>query len=148
MTNEDKKDIWVKTRELLLFQLKLFADAARDLLLSPVAIVCYILDLSHDGPKKDSHFEKLMAFGRRTDHHINLFKHSRSYKKGMMTVDDAAKVVEDTLVNELKTGQLTEKGINAVKEALKNRFNSETSKDDSEQPSSTDSNINPNQDKK
>ncbi len=148
MTNEDKKDIWVKTRELLLFQLKLFADAARDLLLSPVAIVCYILDLSHDGPKKDSHFEKLMAFGRRTDHHINLFKHSRSYKKGMMTVDDAAKVVEDTLVNELKTGQLTEKGINAVKEALKNRFNSETSKDDSEQASTTDTNINPNQDKK
>ncbi|WP_195758346.1 hypothetical protein [Kangiella sp. HZ709] len=147
MTNKDKKDIWIKTRELLLFQLKLFADAARDLLLSPVAIVCYILDLSHDGPKKDSHFEKLMAFGRRTDHHINLFKHSRSYKKGMMTVDDAAQVVEDTLVNELKTGQLTEKGINAVKEALKNRFNSETPKDDSEQSSSTDSKLNPNQDK-
>ena len=125
MTTEKKQDIWEKTRELLLFQLKLFADAARDLLLSPVAIVCYILDLSHDGPKKESHFEKLMAFGRRTDHHINLFKHSRSYKKGMMTVDDAAKVVEDTLVNELKTGELTEKGFNAVKDALGKRFSSD-----------------------
>lgn len=122
MTKEHKQDVWEKTRELLLFQLKLFADAARDILLSPVAIVCYILDLSHDGPKKESHFEKLMAFGRRTDHHINLFKHSRSYKKGMMTVDDAAKVVEDTLVKELKTGELTEKGFNAVKDALGSRF--------------------------
>lgn len=122
MAGPNKQDIWDKTRELLLFQLKLFADAARDLLLSPVAIVCYILDLNHSGPKKDSHFEKLMAFGRRTDHHINLFKHSRSYKKGMMTVDDAAKVVEETLVNEIKTGELTEKGYQAVKDALGKRF--------------------------
>lgn len=127
MTKNQKQDVWEKTRELLLFQLKLFADAARDILLSPVAIVCYLLDLSHEGPKKESHFEKLMAFGRRTDHHINLFKHSRSYKKGMMTVDDAAKVVEDTLVNELKTGDLTEKGFNAVKDALSKRFNNEQS---------------------
>ncbi|WP_251358149.1 hypothetical protein [Kangiella sp. TOML190] len=124
MSKQNKQDIWGKTRELLLFQLKLFADAARDLLLSPVAIVCYILDLGHDGDKKDSHFEKLMAFGRRTDHHINLFKHSRSYKKGMMTVDDAAKIVEDTLVNEIKTGQLSEKGYQAVKDALGKRFSS------------------------
>ncbi len=134
MTKEEKQNIWEKTRELLLFQLKLFADAARDLLLSPVAIVCYILDLSHDGPKKESHFEKLMAFGRRTDHHINLFKHSRSYKKGMMTVDDAAKVVEDTLVNELKTGELTEKSLNAVKDALGKRFAPENKKDPKSDP--------------
>ncbi len=130
MTEEQKQDTWEKTRELLLFQLKLFADAARDLLLSPVAVVCYILDLTHQGPKNESHFEKLMAFGRRTDHHINLFKHRRSYKKGMMTVDDAAKVVEDTLVKELKTGELTEKSFHAVKDALVNRFSAEKKAED------------------
>lgn len=142
MSEEKKQDVWEKTRELLLFQLKLFADAARDLLLSPVAVACYILDLGHDGPKKDSHFEKLMAFGRRTDHHINLFKHSRSYKKGMMTVDDAAKFVEDALVNELKTGDLTEKGFNAVKNAVKEAVGKATSnKADSPE-------VNPSQDNK
>lgn len=144
MTNiekeEKKQDIWEKTRELLLFQVKLFADAARDLLLSPVAFVCYLLDLSHDGPRKDSHFEKLMAFGRRTDHHINLFKHNRSSKKGMMTVDDAAKFVEDALVNELKSRDLTEKGFNAVKDAVNDVVN--------KAKSSVDSDVNPNQDNK
>lgn len=113
-----------KIRELLLFQIKLFADAARDLILSPVSIVCFILDLSGNKKKEDTHFERLMAFGRRTDHHINLFKHRRSYKKGMMTVDDAAKIVEDTLVNEMKTGELSEKSINVVKDAITKTFGS------------------------
>ncbi len=122
MTEEEKTETVDKVRELLLFQLKLFADAGRDLLLSPVAVVCFILDLGHKGKKEDTYFEKLMAFGRRTDHHINLFKHRRSYKKGMMTVDDAAKMVEETLVHEIKTGELTEKGYQAVKDAISKRF--------------------------
>lgn len=129
MTKEEKESTWNKTRELLLFQLKLFADAARDILLSPVAIVCFIMDLGEKDPKKESNFEKLMAFGRRTDHHINLFKHRRSYKKGLMTVDDAAKLVEDTLKNEIQTGEYSDKAINAVKDAFKNRFDNNPNKE-------------------
>lgn len=62
-------------RTLLIFQLKLLADAARDLLLSPVSVVLMVLDLVQRNPAQDSHYARLMALGRRSDHFINLFDH-------------------------------------------------------------------------
>lgn len=118
---EPQSDVWPRTRELIILQLKLGLDAIRDFILMPVAIVCYILDFGDKEEGKPSHWERLMAWGRRSDHHINLFKHARSYKKGFMTIDDALGVVEDTLKKEVTTGEYSDKAINAVKDALLKR---------------------------
>lgn len=59
---------------LLVFQFKLAADALRDLLMSPVSIIMFILDVVLKPEEKESHYRQLMAFGRKTDRWINLFE--------------------------------------------------------------------------
>lgn len=69
-------------RRLVVFQLKLAADAIRDLVMSPVSIIMFILDLILAPAEKDSHYEQLMQFGRKTDRWINLFEeHNEAEQK-------------------------------------------------------------------
>lgn len=117
------KDTWDRTRELVLLQVKLGIDAIRDFVLMPVALFCYILDFGEREKDQPSYWERLMAWGRRSDHHINLFKHRRSYKKGYMTIDDAVSIVEETIRKEVKNGEYSEQVVNKVKEKFKNRNN-------------------------
>lgn len=60
-------------RCLVIFQLKLGADAIRDLVMSPVSIVMFVLDLVLRPGEKDSHYQQMLQFGRKTDRWINLF---------------------------------------------------------------------------
>ncbi|ACV25912.1 hypothetical protein [Kangiella koreensis] len=115
------KDTWDRTRELILLQVKLGIDAIRDFVLIPVALFCYILDFGERDKSKPSYWDRLMAWGRRSDHHINLFKHRRSYKKGYMTIDDAMNIVEETIRKEVKNGDYSEQVVNKVKDKFKNR---------------------------
>ncbi len=61
-------------RCLIIFQLKLAADALRDLIMSPISIICFLLDVVFKPDEKDSHYSQLMEFGRKTDRWINLFE--------------------------------------------------------------------------
>jgi hypothetical protein len=61
-------------RCLVIFQLKLGADAIRDLVMSPVSIVMFFLDLIFRPNEKDSNYQQMMRFGRKTDRWINLFE--------------------------------------------------------------------------
>jgi hypothetical protein len=64
---------WPHLRKLLVFQFKLYLDAFRDLLLSALSLVAFVIDavLNLSGP--ESFFERVLAFGRRTEVTINLF---------------------------------------------------------------------------
>jgi len=72
MTSENNQR-WQLIRESIKFQIKLILDAGRDLILSPVAIICTVLDLSKDNSKDEGHFQRLMLWGHSTDHWLNLF---------------------------------------------------------------------------
>ena len=72
MTSASKRR-WQLIRESIKFQIKLILDAARDLILSPVAIICTVLDLAKGNNKQDGHFQRLMHWGHNTDHWLNLF---------------------------------------------------------------------------
>ncbi len=61
-------------RCLLIFQLKLAADALRDLVMSPVSIVMFLLDILLRPPENESHYKQMMIFGRKSDRWINLFE--------------------------------------------------------------------------
>lgn len=63
---------WQTLKKLVFFQLKLTFDALRDLLLSPVSVLCFLLDFIF-GTTNAGTFDRLMAFGRQTDRWINLF---------------------------------------------------------------------------
>ncbi len=60
-------------RHLLRFQLKLALDAIRDVLMSPISIICFLLDVVLRPDEADSYHRKMIMFGRRTDRRINLF---------------------------------------------------------------------------
>jgi len=72
MTNISKQR-WHLVRESIKFQIKLTLDAVRDLLLSPVAIICTLLDLLKGNSKHQGYFHRLMIWGHNTDHWLNLF---------------------------------------------------------------------------
>jgi hypothetical protein len=59
---------------LLGFQLKLFADALRDFLMSPLSVMCFFLDLILASEEGNSFYSRLMRLGRKSDSWINLFE--------------------------------------------------------------------------
>jgi len=64
---------WNLIRDMLVFQAKLALDAIRDLLLSPVSIICGLADIFLGNSLSKSYFYKLMGLGHQTDSWLNLF---------------------------------------------------------------------------
>ncbi|MEH6567672.1 MAG: hypothetical protein V7709_01265 [Halioglobus sp.] len=79
-------------RHLLVFQLKLAADAFRDLLMSPVSVLVFLFDAMRKPALEDSLYLRLMLLGRRSDRLINLFDEYRD--AGHFTVDEALEELE------------------------------------------------------
>ena len=77
-------------RQWAIFQLKLAADAMRDLLLSPISTVVLLLDLLLGNSAYQSYFQRLMRLGKRSDHFINLFSHNATRTTTIDAVVDEA----------------------------------------------------------
>ena len=82
-------------RHLLVFQIKLAADALRDLLLSPISVVVFIIDVVRKPRVENSLYLRLMVAGRRSDRVINLFD---EYSEDQhYTIDATIAQLEDAL---------------------------------------------------
>lgn len=68
-----KVHFWTALRHLLRFQLKLALDAIRDVVMSPISIICFLLDVVLRPDEADSFHRKMILLGRKTDRRINLF---------------------------------------------------------------------------
>lgn len=79
-------------RHLVVFQLKLAADALRDLLLSPISVLVFVLDAIRKPALEDSLYLRLMLLGRQSDRMINLFDEHKD--AGLYTVDQAVEELE------------------------------------------------------
>lgn len=79
-------------RHLLVFQLKLAADAMRDLVLSPLSVLVLTIDMIRKPSLEDSLYLRLMLLGRRSDGVINLFDEHKD--AGHFTVDRAVDELE------------------------------------------------------
>ncbi len=86
---------WQIFRKLLVFQYKLLIDAAKDFLLSPLAIIAAAVDLIHPGPSSRMLFPELMRLGRRAEDAINLF--GRPVAEMEWTLDRVVDGVESSL---------------------------------------------------
>lgn len=86
--------LWPQLRKFVVFQIKLYVDAFRDLLLSALSLGAFLLDLvqQNDGP--DSYFERVLQFGRRTERSINLFNQFDAEERGTRSVDGVIEEVE------------------------------------------------------
>ncbi|MCZ6831510.1 MAG: hypothetical protein O7F73_18340 [Gammaproteobacteria bacterium] len=82
-------------RHLLVFQIKLAADALRDLFLSPISIVVFIIDAVRKPSTQESLYLRLMVAGRRSDRIINLF--DEYSEDDHYTIDETIAQLEDAL---------------------------------------------------
>ena len=87
-------------RHLVVFQIKLFVDAMRDLILSPISLLALIVDALTRPTVKQSLSYKLMHAGRRSDRVINLF--DEYYTTENFTIDQTVAEVESVLQRELQ----------------------------------------------
>ncbi len=78
-------------KHLVVFQLKLGADAFRDLMMSPLSVVIFFLDWIRKPALEDSLYLRLMVLGRKADRYINLFDQYQN--KGHHTMDQAIETV-------------------------------------------------------
>ncbi|MBV33996.1 hypothetical protein [Kangiella spongicola] len=121
VTANKSSGLWRKTRNLLLLQVKLWVDAIRDFALMPVGLICYLLDLASDS-NDERYWNKLMKWGRKSDHHINLFQHQSFEQKRSVTIDDVADIVEDVLKTDVKQSENTQQLVETIKHRVKTRF--------------------------
>jgi len=107
---------WTLIRDVLVFQMKLAMDAIRDLLLSPVSIVCALIDVFKGHSLSQSYFQKLMVFGHKTDTWLNLFGNhdtddlnleEHQVEKKDVSVDQLFNQVESLLKEQHGKGGLT-----------------------------------------
>ncbi len=85
-------------RRLIIFQIKLAADAIRDVLLSPVSMVAYGLDILIRPTEQQSLHRRLMRLGRRTDRFINLFEEYNDARHP--TIDDTIGDLETRILRD------------------------------------------------
>lgn len=83
-------------RHLIVFQLKLAADALRDLLMSPISVLVFIIDVIRKPALEDSLYLRLMLLGRKSDQLINLFDEHKD--AGHFTVDQAVEELEQLVM--------------------------------------------------
>ncbi len=77
-------------------------DAIRDLFLSPVSIICGLIDIFKGHSLSQSYFQKLMIFGRQTDFWLNLFGNHQS-DTGNLSAEDRQTDKNDVSVDQLFT---------------------------------------------
>ena len=87
-------------RHFLVFQIKLFVDAFRDLLFSPISLAAFIIDSFTKPAVNESLSFKIMHLGRHSDRVINLFDEHTS--SDHFTIDETVKDVETILSKEIK----------------------------------------------
>ncbi|MGX5174469.1 hypothetical protein ACUR5C_10665 [Aliikangiella sp. IMCC44653] len=114
-TNEPGRVIEQPMKRYLVFQVKLALDAIRDILLGPVALVATLVDIVEKNKGRNSHFEKLMKFGRISERHINLFNQHKSKRQ---SVESVFEQVEEVIKKEYQEGQLTAKAKKAIEDKL------------------------------
>jgi hypothetical protein len=84
---------WVILRDLLIFQVKLFLDGAKDIVLAPLSLVAAALDLAFPGPRPGRRFYAVMRIGESFDRWLSLF-----------SAADKASALEDGLFGASRAG--------------------------------------------
>ncbi|QKV18458.1 hypothetical protein [Oricola thermophila] len=110
-------------RRLVIFQLKLFADGMRDLVLSPVSFVVAAFGILFGGRNPHGLFDRLMHVGHLTDEWIDLFGyHAREGKRA--NLERMIEDVETALREDHARGGVTaeaEKRLRTLAEELRRR---------------------------
>ncbi len=115
---------WNLIRDVAVFQLKLFLDGLRDLVLVPISLGLAALDLLGVGARAGHHFYDLLHLGKRTERYIDLFGAADRTDPFLAMSDGAGGVdalvgrVERVIRQEYERGGMTSSAKKAVDRAL------------------------------
>lgn len=118
LRNRENQNIWPQLRKLLVFQFKLYIDAARDLLMSPMSIAVFIIDAVQGNQDKDSLFESLLQLGRRTEKAINLFNQHNVSDENIRGIDSILMHVEEAVRREYTEGSVSANARDSIEKSL------------------------------
>ncbi|MCH7829922.1 MAG: hypothetical protein IIB75_05080 [Proteobacteria bacterium] len=131
--NPHANERWVLLRDIGVVQAKLIIDGLRDLVLVPATLIAGIVSLvnSKDG-HPGSQFYQMLAFGKQTEHWINLFgavenspeKLQQRQRFGDGDIDDLLGKFESFLIDEAKHGGITtqaKKHLDRILDAVQRR---------------------------
>jgi len=109
--NESGVERWTLIRDIGVLQVKLVVDGLRDIVLVPASLIAGIISLatSTDG-KPGTQFYRLLAWGKESEHWINLFgavKNSPESSFGDRDIDDIVGRLETLVVDEVNRGGVT-----------------------------------------
>jgi len=106
---ETSADIAPKIIQLIVFQLKLVADAGRDFVLFFLSFAACLADIIQNNPRSDSYFEKLLTLGRKSEKVINLFNLYDPENVDSHGIDAFISQMEEKIRKEYKEGTVSEK---------------------------------------
>ena len=86
---------WPQLKRLMIFQIKLYVDAIRDLLLSALSLFAFIADVIQQIHGENSWFERVLRLGRKSERAINLFEQYDPGSQGRHSVDGVIRKMED-----------------------------------------------------
>jgi hypothetical protein len=92
----------VVLRDLMIFQVKLFLDGVKDLVLSPVAVLAAAADLLFPGRVTGHRFYMVMSVGEKFDGWLNLFGAADSASAEADGLFGASRAGSATLLGQLE----------------------------------------------
>jgi hypothetical protein len=106
----DPDDRWKFVRDVMVFQLKLFLDNVRDLVLMPVSLVAALIDLVFRGEREGTLFYKVLRWGAHSEDVIDVYSAIEHHERGDFkvskgyTVDGVIARLEGALKREVEKG--------------------------------------------
>ena len=106
--NEDER--WTFVRDVAVFQLKLFLDNVRDLVLMPVSLVAALIDLVFRGKREGALFYRVLRWGQHSEAVIDVYSAIEHHERGEFkvsrdyTVDGVIARLEGVLKREVEKG--------------------------------------------
>ena len=116
LKEDPQAERWTLIRDIGVLQVKLLVDGLRDLILVPFSLVAGIVSLvSTQGGKPGPHFYQLMAWGKESEHWINLFaalenapdEVEQARVLGSQDIDEIVGRLESFVKDEVKKGGVT-----------------------------------------
>ena len=106
--NRDER--WKFWRDVAVFQLKMFLDNVRDLVLMPVSLVAAVIDLIMKGEREGALFYKVLRWGSHSEEVIDVYSAIKDHDPGNFkvsptyTVDAVIARLEGVVVREVEKG--------------------------------------------
>ncbi|MEZ5492774.1 MAG: hypothetical protein R3F50_21040 [Gammaproteobacteria bacterium] len=110
--------IWPQFRRLLVFQVKLYIDALRDLLLSPLSVVVFCIDVVQGNHGEKALFASLLKFGRKTEQAINLFDQHDADAENSRGIDRVILQFEEAVRKEYTNGSVSANARDSIEKSL------------------------------